>query len=314
MVRPPHIDVASYLPAHPSVDAEAWQTGSQNDRCHITSYGLSAFTSRSQYSQRTQIDVADSLQRVHFSVWLRDGVEIEAEGCTVRAPGRGMVMGLAPDEAMRTMFGGHNDHVGLLVPVAQLYHLGEAQAQRCTAFLQSQGGLSAGAGSGRVLKAAHELDTVLRNASSSKLLLEAKSLELLAVMLDDLDAGSSQQPRPAGRQLAALRRAKEVLLADLARSPSIEELARVCGLNTFQLKQGFKQVFGVSVHACYQQERMQRAWELIESGQFNATEAGRQVGYINASHFGVAFRKVFGVLPSELRRRLTLSGGVGGKG
>lgn len=311
MPSPPLINVADFLPAYPAGAAASLRSASQESDSHITSYGMSAFTSRTAYPESTVIDVGDSLQRVHLLVWLGDGVEIAAAGRSIRVPKRSLVMGFAPGQPMRTRFGGQNDHVGLLLPADQLQRLGGAQAERFMAFIRRHGSLSTGAGSATVLKAAHELDAVLRNGASSALLREAKSLELLALMLDACDIDTTV-PMPAGRQMAALRQARDMLLADLARAPSIEGLARACGLNTFQLKQGFKQVFGISVHGCYQQARMQHAWELIESGHCNATQAGREVGYINASHFGAAFRKVFGVLPSELKRRAMSSVSLGG--
>lgn len=48
------------------------------------------------------------------------------------------------------------------------------------------------------------------------------------------------------------------------------------------------------------------AWpvRLIESSEMNVTETGEHLGYANLSHFGIAFKKQFGLPPSELRRRV----------
>ncbi|MGO1068795.1 helix-turn-helix domain-containing protein [Lysobacter sp. CA199] len=86
-----------------------------------------------------------------------------------------------------------------------------------------------------------------------------------------------------------------MLLQDLARPPTIVELSRACGLNTLTLKRGFKLLFGQPAHALHQRERMAAAWRLIESGL--------NLGYANLSHFDAAFRRAFGLLPSELRWR-----------
>ena len=62
----------------------------------------------------------------------------------------------------------------------------------------------------------------------------------------------------------------------------------------------------VALHALHQHERMRLAWRLIESGAMNVTEAGEHVGYASLSHFSTAFKKQFDLLPSELRRRVTV--------
>lgn len=303
----PLFNLADYLPAAaPAASTADWPGAARDNGIHTTAYGLSASASRPRYAQRTGLLMNDTLERLHLSVWLNDAAQIDTGRHCVRAARHDVVALHLAREPMRMCFGGDNHHVVLTLAPALLHQLAAAQAEPFLARLQRAGGVHAQAGQARVLRAAHELQAALVDGTASALLREAKSLELLALMLQAAAPHPLQPAQPASRQQARLRQARELLLRDLANAPDIDTLARACGLNAFQLKQGFKQLFGLSVHALYQHERMHQAWQLIESGQANASEAGALVGYSNASHFGAAFRKQFGLLPSELKRRVAV--------
>ncbi|MFT3803911.1 MAG: AraC family transcriptional regulator [Burkholderiaceae bacterium] len=301
----PYFDLADYLPAVPG-STEAWSDLPWDGGSHTTAYGLSASASRSYYPEQTPLLMGDSLHRMYLSVWLRDGVQVGAGSRAIQINRHDVATFLNTDDPILAHFGGDNHHVVLTLRPELLHELATAQAEPFLAGLRRAGRVTTGAGHARVLRAAHELEAVLLDAGSSALLREAKSLELLALMLQTGSA-EARPDMPTGRQLARLRQARELLLQDLTRPPTIDELARACGLNTFALKQGFKRLFGLSVHTLYQQERMRHAWHLIESGQAQAAEAGRLVGYRNASHFSDAFRKAFGVLPGQLKRRTAVA-------
>ena len=298
----PLFDLADYLPAAAASTAD-WPGAARDNGIHTTAYGLSASASRPRYAQRTDLLMNDSLERLHLSVWLNDAAQIDTGRHCVRAARHDVVALHLARAPMRMAFGGDNHHVVLTLAPALLHQLAAAQAEPFLARLRHAGGVHAQAGQARVLRAAHELQATLTDGTASALLREAKSLELLALVLQAAAPHPQQPAPPASRHQARLRQARELLLRDLANAPDIPTLARACGLNAFQLKQGFKALFGLSVHALYQHERMHQAWQLIESGQANASEAGALVGYSNASHFGAAFRKQFGLLPSELKRR-----------
>ena len=191
--------------------------------------------------------------------------------------------------------------VGLLVAPQALAQLAGAQGLDFHARLQAQGAFALHAADPATLRAAHDLAALLLGQEpGGALLREAKSLELLArVMQCHGDAGAAV-PAAARRRLL---HARALLLADPARAPSIDALARACGMNSFSLKRGFKALFGLPLHALHQHERMRLAWHLIESGAMGVTEAGEHVGYASLGHFSLAFKKQFGLLPSELKRR-----------
>lgn len=297
----PLVDVAGYLPPDLMHRPELWPAGPQRSGAYANGRGLAAFASRSEYKSPTTIAVTDSEHRLHLSVWLRDGMSVDAEGWRFQVAGQQTVAGFMPGVCWKTCFQGAAHHVGLLVDPGCLADLaGEAGADYFDG-LRRDGCLRIRSGDTDTLRVARELDAVLLDPASLGLMREAKSLELLGCLLV-----ANRRQAEAGLNLRTRERlyaARERLLRDLAQAPTLEELAAECGLNTFALKRGFKALFGMPVHALYQRERMRRAWELMESGQMMASEVAGALGYSNFSHFGAAFRRAYGVLPGQVRRQ-----------
>lgn len=99
-----------------------------------------------------------------------------------------------------------------------------------------------------------------------------------------------------------LLQAKEILTTNLETPPSLSELSKQIGLNTFKLKKNFKELFGVPVFKYLQNERLNKANELIRSDNISIQEAAWHVGYDSLSSFSNAFSKKFGFRPSEIKR------------
>ena len=83
--------------------------------------------------------------------------------------------------------------------------------------------------------------------------------------------------------------------------PTIEALASIAAMSTAKLKRIFKDVYGTGIYSYYQKQRMQKAREMLLSGDFSVKEVGLHVGYANLSNFATAFKKEFSVLPSQAK-------------
>ena len=99
-----------------------------------------------------------------------------------------------------------------------------------------------------------------------------------------------------------LHEAKEILSSNLETPPSLSELSRQIGLNSFKLKKNFKELFGVPVFKYLQNERLSKAHDLLRYEDVTIQEAAWQVGYDSLSSFSNAFLKKFGFRPSEIKR------------
>ncbi len=101
-----------------------------------------------------------------------------------------------------------------------------------------------------------------------------------------------------------LMKVESLLVKDLAeKPPTIEELAKLVMMSATRLKNGFKQMYGSSIYAYYQNVRLQKAKELLVSGQYSIREAAAATGFPNAANFGAAFKKQFNLLPSQLLKQ-----------
>jgi len=96
--------------------------------------------------------------------------------------------------------------------------------------------------------------------------------------------------------------AKEILFNNLNNPPSLTELSKQIGLNTFKLKKTFKEFFGVPVFKYLQNERLTVAHQMIRNEEATVQEAAWHVGYDSLSSFSNAFAKKFGYRPSQIKK------------
>ncbi|RTQ48616.1 AraC family transcriptional regulator [Hymenobacter gummosus] len=80
------------------------------------------------------------------------------------------------------------------------------------------------------------------------------------------------------------------------------ELARLFGTNDFKLKKGFRQLFDTTVFGYVAEKRLTVAQQLLTLTDQPVQDIAESVGFTNAAHFATAFRKKFGVAPSQVRR------------
>lgn len=135
----------------------------------------------------------------------------------------------------------------------------------------------------------------------SKLYLECKTTELLALFLEKLIE------RPLNENIASLNSSdveklfyvKNLLLKDLSNIPKLKFLADSAGFSESKLQKSFKQVFGKSIYQYALQEKMQIAKKMLISKKYSVSETGYELGYSNLSHFTKAFHNQFGINPKK---------------
>ncbi len=98
-----------------------------------------------------------------------------------------------------------------------------------------------------------------------------------------------------------LNQAKDILLENIDNPPSLSEISKQIGLNTFKLKKDFKAFFGVPVFKYLQNERLTLAHKMIRNQDATVQEAAWHVGYDSLSSFSNAFEKKFGYRPSQIK-------------
>ena len=93
--------------------------------------------------------------------------------------------------------------------------------------------------------------------------------------------------------------AKNLLLDEIDRNYTLQELAHQVGLNMFKLKRGFMEIFGTSAHAIQHTRRMKTAANLLhDERKLTMLQIAQMVGYDAAASFLRAFRQYYGHYPS----------------
>lgn len=139
------------------------------------------------------------------------------------------------------------------------------------------------------------------NSSIKSLYFKGKAYELLSLFFNrSEDANIEQCPFLVDEvNVAKLKKAKDIIIANVAEPPTLQELADEIDLSIKKLKEGFKQIYGDTVFSFLFDYKMEMARKLLESGDYNVNEVGLRVGYSTSSHFIAAFKKKFGTTPKK---------------
>jgi AraC-like DNA-binding protein len=148
------------------------------------------------------------------------------------------------------------------------------------------------------------------NPSIKNLYYKGKGYELLSLFFNrNEDPNAEQCPFLIDEEnILKIKKAKDVIIANMAEPPSLEELSNLVGLNLKKLKMGFKQIYGDTVYGFLFEHKMNYARQLLDSGSYNVNEVGLKIGYSTGSHFIAAFKKKFGTTPKKYLMSLTSNG------
>lgn len=149
---------------------------------------------------------------------------------------------------------------------------------------------------------AQQLWNVPYHGMARRMYLQAKAWELLAMQIDLVAADRMATPARPGLKpdtIARLHHAREVLTQQLEHPPLLSDVAQQVGVSDRTLRRGFQELFGITPLAYLTQQRMHRARQLLQQGQWTVAEVARTVGYGHLGHFTTAFKRQFGITPSE---------------
>jgi AraC-like DNA-binding protein len=101
-------------------------------------------------------------------------------------------------------------------------------------------------------------------------------------------------------EVVKLKKVESVLKSFTSAPLNIEQLAKKISMSKARLADAFKQLYGTSIYNYYQNERMQKAHELLSTGNFSIKQVSERLGYTNLSNFILAFTKQFTTSPKSL--------------
>lgn len=147
-----------------------------------------------------------------------------------------------------------------------------------------------------------EVSGAMRN-----LFVQSKVLELLALQIDQFRGQGDVVHRIPHSDAERLYQLKEFLDARFLEEFSLAQLARICLLNEFKIKKGFRELFGTTVFGYLRKLRMDYAERLLLDSSCTVEDVSDVLGYEHAQHFSTAFKKFRGISPSAIKsgRNLT---------
>lgn len=136
--------------------------------------------------------------------------------------------------------------------------------------------------------------------SAQKLFYQGKFYELLSLYFSNRLPNTETCPFLNDEEtVRKIKNAKEYLLKHTEAPPSLKELAKIAGLNEYQLKVGFKEIYGNTVFGFLLDHKLDHARLLLDTAMHQVNEVAYQMGYTNPSHFIAAFKKKFGITPKK---------------
>lgn len=138
--------------------------------------------------------------------------------------------------------------------------------------------------------------------AAKRMYLQAKVFELLAMYLDLISADREQihnstKLRPD--TIARIHHAKEILTIQFENPPSLLELAQQVGVSNRTLQRGFQAIFKTTVVGYLTQLRLEKAQRLLRQGNCKVADVANLVGYGHLGNFAAAFKRQFGITPSQ---------------
>lgn len=141
-------------------------------------------------------------------------------------------------------------------------------------------------------------------ADTRRFYLGARSLEILTTAIEQLRPRSIPNTganRVTRRDVARIDEARRILEASYAEPPTVQELARLVGINSTKLKLGFRELTGHTIQDFIIRQRMATGLTLIETTDLAISEIAYRVGYAYPASFTQAVRKHCGATPQALR-------------
>jgi AraC-like DNA-binding protein len=141
---------------------------------------------------------------------------------------------------------------------------------------------------------------------TKRMYLQAKALEIMSLQLAPLlDSSPSPaiSPQLKSQTIAKLHHAQELIRSRLDHPPSSTELSQQLDLSDRTLRRGFRSLFGTTMVGYLTEQRLQQAELLLRNTDRTVADIANYVGYAHLGYFARAFRRKYGINPSDCRSR-----------
>ena len=110
-----------------------------------------------------------------------------------------------------------------------------------------------------------------------------------------------QRPATIRHRTSLFEEATAIVEAEYASDLSLDDIARRVASSRRQLQRAYAEIGHTTFREHLTQVRMERAAELLAAERLTVREVANRVGYRQPAQFAKAFRRHFGVAPSDYR-------------
>lgn len=121
-------------------------------------------------------------------------------------------------------------------------------------------------------------------------------------MINSKPALTARRRDPARARRDYVEDAKALLQERFRERLLLNDIGRALHVSIYHLCRLFKEGTGMPIHRYLNQLRLRQALEMIAAGEEDLCDLALRLGFSSHSHFTTAFRKEFGISPSEARR------------
>ncbi|WP_185967818.1 helix-turn-helix domain-containing protein [Formosa sediminum] len=147
-----------------------------------------------------------------------------------------------------------------------------------------------------------EIITCTKNKNINKLYLECLLKDTFRYLFAKMNTDGEKFACILSKvELNKVIQAEKILLENIKRAITVDELSALVGTNRHKLNRNFKKVHNEPVFSYFTRLRMEKAKFMLRQKNRTISEVSYEVGYKNPQHFTVAFKKHFGYVPSKLR-------------
>ncbi|MDI3322707.1 helix-turn-helix transcriptional regulator [Pinibacter soli] len=142
----------------------------------------------------------------------------------------------------------------------------------------------------------------LNHSPHERLLIKANILKILALFIKRISSKNERNEKYAHFSDATKIFEIKKLIDDHAASEdfSLTYLARAAAISKTKLKTKFKEIIGKTVYQYYLNAKMEKAKFILEDSPIPISDLAYELGFKSISHFSQAFKKHYGVSPSQL--------------
>lgn len=147
-------------------------------------------------------------------------------------------------------------------------------------------------------------DFFLYRGGLGHLFLEAKILELMSMFLGEvleLSVLKQSKTRISRSNRESVMEAKRYIDSNIDDAPSYKEIAEYVHVSVSKLSKDFADFIGLPIHTYIIEQRLEKSTLLLAKDNLTISQVASLVGYNKSSNFAEAFRKKYGMTPSEYR-------------